>query len=205
MRAYVRRAVVSAALVSAVALTGCSSGGDADTASSSPEASASIVAEPIQEPSPSPSASVPVLSVGQTGTYETGEVDDYGENYKVTSTMSVTVVSAKYVTPEEVGTSNKPQGQYVALKLTFKNVGQAPARVMTYGGLQWEDASTAAQSASTLEGVGEGPDVDTEYKPGQSVTGTLILDIAHRGGVVSYDYTNDPAADVVFQVKLPAA
>ncbi|MFF1689282.1 MULTISPECIES: hypothetical protein [unclassified Streptomyces] len=81
--------------------------------------------------------------------------------------MQATVVSAKYVTPAEVDTTNEPeQGQYVALTLTFKNVGKAPAEVMTYGMMKWEDSKTAAQDATTLEGVGEGPELDTTYKPG---------------------------------------
>ncbi|WP_089105896.1 DUF4352 domain-containing protein [Streptomyces hyaluromycini] len=119
--------------------------------------------------------------------------------------MSVTVVSAKYVTPAEVGTTNKPQGQYVELTLTMKDTGKSPARVMTYGNLKWEDSSTAAQDVTTLEGVGTGASLDTEYKPGQSVTGKLVLDVARKGGVLSYTYTEDPDAEAVFKVKLPSA
>jgi hypothetical protein len=148
---------------------------------------------------------VPLLNVGQTGTYGVGETNDAGESYKVTTKMSVTVVGATYVTPAEVGTSNKPKGQYVALTLTFKDVGQAPARVETYGNLTWEDSSTAAQDATTLEGVGDGASIDAEYKPGQSVTGKLVLDVARKGGVVTYTYTEDPDAEAVFKVKLPTA
>ncbi|MEU6665291.1 hypothetical protein [Streptomyces sp. NPDC046727] len=44
---------------------------------------------------------------------------------------------------------------------------------MTYGNLQWEDGQTAAQDATTLEGLGDGPDLDAEYKPGQGVTGKM--------------------------------
>ncbi|MFG3014288.1 DUF4352 domain-containing protein [Streptomyces cinerochromogenes] len=144
-----------------------------------------------------------MLSVGETGTYEVGETDEYGENYKPTGKMSVTVVSAKYVTPAEIGTSNKPKGQFVELTLTIKNVGKSKARVMTYGNLQWEDDQTAAQDATTLEGVGEGPELDTEYKPGQGVTGKLILDVGRRGGIVSYTYSEDPEGAAPFKVKLP--
>jgi hypothetical protein len=200
-----RRYVVPAALISAVLLTGCSSGSDDSAAQVTPSATHEAAQADAAAPStPSPSTTpVPVLKVGQTGTYGVGEADDAGA-YKVTSTMSVTVVSAKYVTPAELGTSNKPAGQYVEVTLTFKNVGKAAARVETYGNLKWEDSSTAAQDVTTLEGVGSGASVDAEYKPGQSVTGKLVLDVARKGGTLTYTYTEDPDAEAVFKVALPA-
>ncbi|MGW2744999.1 DUF4352 domain-containing protein [Streptomyces sp. NPDC001450] len=207
MRTHIRRALVPAALLSAVLLTGCSSGGD-DKADHSKTAVVDDTQErstvkPSPSPSPSSSTHVPVLSVGQTGSYDVGETDDVGENYKVTTKMSVTVVSAKYVTPAEVGTTNKPKGQYVELTLTMKNTGTAPTRVMTYGNMQWEDSSTAAQDATTFEGVGDGPTLDTVYKPGQGVTAKLVLDVARKGGFVSYTYTENPDGEAPFMVKLP--
>jgi hypothetical protein len=118
--------------------------------------------------------------------------------------MQVTVVSAKYVTPAEVDTTNEPEhGQYVELTLTLKNVGDAPAEIMTYGMMQWEDEQTAAQDATTLEGVGEGASLDTTYKPGQSVTGKLVLDVARKGGTVGYYGTEDPSGEPAFVVELP--
>jgi hypothetical protein len=145
-----------------------------------------------------------VLSVGQTGTWDYGETDEYGENYKVTTKMQVTVVSAKYVTPAELDTSNEPEnGQFVKLTLTLKNVGQAPAEVSTYGMMKWEDDQTAAQEATTLEGVGEGQDLDTTYKPGQSVTGSLVLDVGRKGGTVGYYGTDEPSGEPAFVVELP--
>ncbi|MFF4478663.1 DUF4352 domain-containing protein [Streptomyces sp. NPDC001520] len=194
----------SVALLGAV-LVGCSS-----EQSDGPNVAQQAPSKPAQkaaDESPSPSASksaAPVVAVGQTGTFNVGETDDYGENYKVTTKMQVTAVSAKYVTPAEVGTTNQPeQGQYVKLTLTLKNVGKAPAEIMTYGMMQWEDNKTAAQDASTLEGVGEGPDLDTTYKPGQAVTGSLVLDVARRGGKVSYVGGDDPSEGPTFVVKLP--
>lgn len=205
MRAYVRRAVVPAVLISAALLTGCSSGGG-DKAAPKESASAAPVVEEqaTEEPSeaPSPSAA-PALKVGQSGTWDYGETDDLGE-FKVVTQMKTTVVSAKYVTPAELDTSNKPEhGQFVELTLKLENVGKAPAEVLTYGMMKWEDAQTAAQDASTLEGVGEGDSLDTTYKPGQSVTGKLVLDVGRRGGVVSYAGTEDPDADAAFKVELP--
>ncbi|MEU1200100.1 DUF4352 domain-containing protein [Streptomyces sp. NPDC005813] len=142
--------------------------------------------------------------MGQTGTWPYGETDDTGENYQVTSKMQVKVVSATYVTPAEIDTTNKPeQGQFVKLTLTLKNVGDAPAKFAAYGMMKWEDDQTAAQDATTLEGVGDGPDLDTTYKPGQAVTGSLVLDIARKGGTVSYVGMDDPSADAAFVVKLP--
>ncbi|MFF1400232.1 DUF4352 domain-containing protein [Streptomyces sp. NPDC058287] len=213
MHAYIRRAVLlTAPLALASALvTGCSSPEptDADTKPLPVEATASFAKEDDGKPAeeaPSTTPAAPSLKVGESGTFLTGKTDDYGENFKVTSKMQVTVVSAKYVTPAEVDTTNKPeQGQYVKLTLTFKNVGKAPAEVMTYGMMKWEDSKTAAQDATTLEGVGEGPELDTTYKPGQSVTGKLILDVARKGGTVSYfDNNSDPEAEgPSFKVALP--
>jgi len=210
MRAYVRRAVVPAAVLSAALLTGCSSEPDKDRPA--PTLSASVDPPAEEQPSQEPfeeaasSAPAPVVGVGETEKFDIGETDEYGENYKVTTQMSVTVESARYVTPAEVDTTNEPEhGQYVELKLTLKNVGKAPAEIMTYGMMRWEDEQTAAQDATTLEGVGEGPELDTTYKPGQSVTGTLILDVARKGGTVGYYGTEDPSGEPAFVVELPAS
>ncbi|MFD5573699.1 DUF4352 domain-containing protein [Streptomyces cadmiisoli] len=208
MRAYIRRAVVPAVVLSALLLTGCSSENAGEGASKNEPASKVPIDPadlPAEKESPS-SAPAPVVGVGETKTWDYGETDEYGENYAVTSKMSVTVVSAKYVTAEEVGTSNEADhGQYVELTLTLKNVGDAPAEIMTYGMMEWENEQTAAQDATTLEGVGEGPELDTKYKPGQAVTGKLILDVAAKGGTVSYVGTDDPNAEAAFVVKLPSS
>jgi hypothetical protein len=210
MRAYIR-AAVPAALLSAVLLTGCSSEGGSDTADATPSLSASVDSPVIEstEQAPQETASttpVPTLKVGETAQFGVGETDDVGENYRETTKMQVTVISAKYVTPEEVGTSNTPEhGQYVELTLTIKNVGKGTGDVMTYGMMKWEDAETAAQDASTLEGVGEGDSLDTTYKPGQSVTGKLILDVGNKGGTVSYVGTDDPNAVAAFKIELPSS
>ncbi|MEU9011520.1 DUF4352 domain-containing protein [Streptomyces sp. NPDC048479] len=131
------------------------------------------------------------------------ESDEYGENRAVKTRMQVMVKEAKYVTPADVDTTNEPEhGQYVRLTLTVKNVGTKVGTFSGYGMIKWEDAKTAAQEATTLEGVGTGPDLDTTYKPGQSVTGTLVLDVANKGGTLSYWdelFTDKPA----FTVPLP--
>ncbi|MFF6981986.1 hypothetical protein ACFZAV_30810 [Streptomyces sp. NPDC008343] len=75
---------------------------------------------------------------------------------------------------------------------------------MTYGRMEWEDTDTAAQDASTRDGAGDGRSLDRAYKPGQSVTGHLILDVGDEGGTVSYNGSEDPNADgPVFSVNLP--
>ncbi|MFD5161064.1 DUF4352 domain-containing protein [Streptomyces hawaiiensis] len=208
MRAYIRRAVVPAAVLSAVLLTGCSSEPEKGRAAPALSASAEAVGEeqPSEEPSeaaPS-SAPAPKVGVGETAKFGMGKTDEYGENYKVTTQMEVTVVSAKYVTPSEVDTTNEPEnGQYVELTLKLANVGKAPAEIMTYGMMKWEDSNTAAQDATTLEGVGEGQDLDTTYKPGQAVTGKLVLDVGAKGGTVGYYGTDDPSGEPAFVVELP--
>jgi hypothetical protein len=210
MSRYAARAA-SAALVGALlgaVLVGCSSDGGDDSEKSAPSPSTtSATAEKAAEESPSPSPTkpaAPVIAVGETGTFDVGKTDEYGENYKVTSRMQVTAVSAKYVTPAEIDTTNKPEnGQFVVLTLTLKNVGKAPVEIATYGLMKWEDGQSSAQDASTLEGVGDGPDLDTTYKPGQSVTGKLVRDVARCGGKVSYVGGDDPSAGPSFVVKLP--
>ncbi|MEV4037741.1 DUF4352 domain-containing protein [Streptomyces umbrinus] len=166
-----------------------------------------VADDPADEPSEEAPSSTPALklAVGETGTYDVGEADEYGENFKVTSKMQVNVAGAEYVTPDEIGTSNEPeQGQFVKLVLTLKNVGKAPAEFSAYGLLTWEDDQTAAQDATTLESVGEGPDLDATYKPGQSVTGSVILDVARKGGIVSYVGSEDAEAEEpVFTIELP--
>ncbi|MFF1417650.1 DUF4352 domain-containing protein [Streptomyces sp. NPDC058280] len=162
------------------------------------EPAADPVAEESADPSPSASEG-PSLKVGDTGTYDVVETDEYGENPSVTTKMQVTVKGAKYVTPSEIDTTNEPKlGQYVVLTLTLKNVGKKPADFAAYGVTTWESKDTAAQDATTLEGVGEGPELDTTYKPGQSVTGSLVLDVGAKGGIVSYDGDT-------FRVELPTS
>ncbi|MFF9525342.1 DUF4352 domain-containing protein [Streptomyces achromogenes] len=206
MRAYIRAAVPAVLLSAVVVLTGCSSGSDDTAAPSKALATQKAAQTPAEAPSSAaPSSSpAPVLSVGQTGTYDVGETDDTGDNYRVTSKMSVTVVSAQYVTPAEVGAVAKPRGQYVELTLTVRNVGKAPSdfHASAIGKMQWEDEQTAAQDATTTVST-DGPDLDTTYKPGQGVTGKLVLDVGRRGGVVSYMGSEDPDAGAVFKVKLP--
>ncbi|MGW2950798.1 hypothetical protein [Streptomyces eurythermus] len=206
MRAYIRRAAVPAVLLSAAVLTGCSSESKDEAAPAKPPAAQEAVQEPAgASPTPSPSSSsAPVLSVGQTGTYDVGETDETGDNYKVTGKMSVTVVGARYVTPAQVGATGTPRGQYVELTLTLKNVGKAPAdfHASAIGRMMWEDEQTAAQDATTTVNTAS-PDLDTTYRPGQGVTGKLVLDVGRRGGVVSYMGSEDPKAGAVFKVRLP--
>jgi hypothetical protein len=194
--------------MSAVLLAGCSSESDSGESVSKQEPSTRAPAgKAAVDPSESASSSAPgpVLEVGERGEFQTGETDASGENYKVTSTMSVEVVSAEYVTPDEVDTGDEPEnGQYVKLTLTLKNIGDAPAEIRTFGMMEWEDTDTAAQNASTREGVGDGREIDTVYKPGQSVTGTLVLDVGEEGGTVSFNGSQDPDAEgPVFSVNLP--
>lgn len=200
MRAYVRRACVPAALVSVVLLTGCSSGGGSTDAAPSKSATVEAVAEdPMQEPSETPPSSAPAapaLKVGQSGEFVA--VDSSDESVK--TKLKVTVKSVKYVESADLDTSNAPKnGQYAVLTLTVKNVGDRPGRFSPYGAMQWMDEQTAAQDCTTLESV-DGQDVDTEYQPGQSVTGGVVLDVVRKGGTVSYF---DDAGEAAFTVAMP--
>ncbi|MFJ5103162.1 DUF4352 domain-containing protein [Streptomyces sp. NPDC088554] len=199
MRSFVHRAAFFAAPAIAVSVlvTGCSSEPEAAKPVAT-EAAVEKAVEPAEAPEkPSPSASAgPPLKVGQTGTYDVVETDEYGENPTKATTMQVTVKGARYVTPADVDTTNEPElGQYVLLTLTLKNIGSKPADFAAYGVTTWENDDMASQDATTLETV-DGPDLDTTYKPGQSVTGSLILDVGAKGGIIAYD-------SGLFRVELP--
>lgn len=218
VRAYIRRAVVPAVVLSVVLLTGC--GGSDSDEGAAPEKSAAAEAavdEPAQEPSKEVHTPIPGPNVGIGGrvTFSAGETDEHGENYKETTKMDVRVSDVKYLTPAELDdvkaltltefdTTKEPKhGQYLTLTLMLKNVGDAPAKITTYGMMKWQDADHAAQDATTLDSVG-GPSLDRTYAPGQSVTGALVLDVAAKGGTVSYYRTNDPSEEPAFIVTLPS-
>ncbi|KAK1184418.1 DUF4352 domain-containing protein [Streptomyces sp. NBS 14/10] len=132
------------------------------------------------------------LGVGNSATFTF--TDSYTEKK---TTFRVTVNEVKYVGQSaEDDTTSPAEGQYVRLGITLKNTGQNQAHLLTYGLIEWEDADTAAQDATTLN-IPEGPQLDTKYKPGQAVTGKLILDVPERGGVLNYIDGSG------FTVKLP--
>lgn len=207
MRAYIRRAVVPAVVLSVVLLTGC--GGSDSDEGVAPERSAAAEAavdEPAQEPSEEAHTPIPGpnVGIGSRVTFSVGETDEYGEDYKVTTKMDVRVLDVKYMTPAELDTTNEPEhGQYLTLTLMLENVGDAPAKITTYGMMKWQDADHAEQDATTLESVG-GPALDRTYAPGQSVIGALVLDVAAKGGTVSYYGTSDPSGEPAFVVNLPS-
>lgn len=176
---------------------GCGSTPHTDAAGPAHTPSGTLSASSNATSSPTPA--VLAIGVGQSGVYTAQD-----SATEVKTQMQVTVISARYVTSAQIGTSNKPRGQYLDLKLTVKNVGTAPGGFAAYGAVKWEDANTASQDASTLEGAGDEPDLDTTYKPGQGVTGDVILDVLHEGGTLSY-WDNLFSAGPSFTIKLPSA
>ncbi|MEV6399368.1 DUF4352 domain-containing protein [Streptomyces sp. NPDC051907] len=199
MNSFARRAAASMAglVVASALVTGCSSGPEEKDAAGAaePGAPAAAAETPGERPSPV-AAGAKALSVGQTGAFTAVDGEDDSKKTK----MQVTVKSVKYATPADVGTTNEPEGQFVVLTLTIKNVGDKPGAFRPYGMMQWEDAETAAQDATTLETV-EGQQVDAVYKPGQSATGGVVLDVVRRGGTVSYH--DGIGSDPSFTVKMP--
>ncbi|MFI7096447.1 DUF4352 domain-containing protein [Streptomyces lydicus] len=106
--------------------------------------------------------------------------------------MAVRLHSVKYVTPEEISAS-EPKGRLVVLTVEVKNVGSKDGGFHPYGTMKWEDATTAAQEASTMDSTGS-QDVDTTYHPGQAVTGDVVLDVPRKGGKVNfYDAPGAPS------------
>ncbi|MCP9213137.1 DUF4352 domain-containing protein [Streptomyces cucumeris] len=142
--------------------------------------------KPAKKPSEQP------LSVGDSDTFDF--TDSYTEKK---TTFKVTVNEIKYIGQSAADDTTTPaEGQYVRLGITLKNVGQNKAHLLTYGQLEWEDRDSAAQDATTLN-TPEGPELDTKYKPGQTVTGRPILDVPERGGVLNYTDGDG------FTIKLP--
>lgn len=206
MKALIRRTAFSAAagVVLFSLVTGCSTTTEPEpTTTVAPADRESLPKSP--EPSEA-SSSAPALKVGQSGTWDVMETDEYGENPKPGTTMQVSVKSAKYVTPADIDTTNKPKlGQFVVLTLTVKNIGTKAGEFSGYGMIKWENEGTAAQDATTLEGVGEAADLDTTYKPGQAVTGSFVLDVGAKGGTVSYWDDHVTGDKPAFTVELPTS
>lgn len=204
-----RRTIAAVILAATLPIAGCSSGDSKDPAAgkpATPQAKLSCSSSKIthvewvkrcQAETPEAEASAKKaakhpLTVGESGTF-TFE-DSYTEKK---TTFKVTVNEIEYVGESaEDDTTSPAEGQYVRLGLTLKNVGQNQAHLLTYGEIEWEDADSAAQDATTLN-IPEGPQLDTKYKPGQAVTGRLILDVPERGGVLNYIDGSG------FSVKLP--
>ncbi|MFI0211940.1 hypothetical protein ACH4OV_25130 [Streptomyces diastaticus] len=190
-----RKSLLScAALAAVLALAGCSSspGPEAPT-TAAPGTSAKPAAEPSEE-AVEPTPQIPVVPVGKPAEFEA--TNEEGEK----TTFRVVADSARYVTAEEIEAMSDPEnGQLVVLTLTVKNVGKHVGRFMPYGAVYWENDEIAGQDATTLDTV-EGHDLDAEYKPGQAVTGGLVLDIGEKGGRVTY---SDGPESGAFAVELP--
>ncbi|WP_030558731.1 DUF4352 domain-containing protein [Streptomyces aureocirculatus] len=190
MRRYALRGAVLAAAAIA-ALAGCSDDGGDDKASNKPvkppaaEAEKGSVGEAAGEKEPSS----PTLKIG-----ETKVVDLDG------SKARITVNGAEYIGAPAM--MEKAKGQYVLLGLTIKNTGSKPFDFSPYGVMSWENTGTAAQDASTL-GYEDGPDLATSYKPGQALTGKLLLDVGRKGGTVSYPGGDIMSEESAFSVALP--
>ncbi|GGQ33385.1 DUF4352 domain-containing protein [Streptomyces roseolilacinus] len=193
----------SCLLLAGVLVTGCSSTSEPTVSIEDLKRAASQAASPT----PSPSASVspgPVLQVGQRSQFADIETDEYGENPRAVTTFGVTVKEATYVDAADIGSGEPAEnGQFVRLTLAITNVGKANGDFTSYGAIKWEDEQTAAQDATTLHLL-DGPELDTEYKPGQSVTGSIVLDVARKGGTLTYwDSANSDAP--AFSITLPTA
>jgi hypothetical protein len=211
MRRTVRTAVFT--VLTGALLTGCTAGAEAD--GPKPEAapgraSGSPSPAVTAEPSPGPSASEPSsaatvrpsveLEIGDSGRWDSAEPGGSAGKRTVRTTFEVTARSAEYVTAAEVGAPSPARhGQYLVLTLTLKNVGPKEAAFRGRGAMKWETEGTAARDATTRARSG-GPDLNTTYQPGQSVTGSIVLDIGRPGGLVSYYDTPGAAA---FTVYLP--
>ncbi|MFJ4768448.1 DUF4352 domain-containing protein [Streptomyces uncialis] len=194
--------MAAVAMTSAVAV-GCSSGDTGDTADPAPSVSAPVEpvveesAEPVEEePSSAAPSPGPTLSMGGSAEFQS---DDEGAG---TTTLKVTVASAKYVTPADINTETQPSGEYVLLNLTVKNTGTKPAAFYSTG-VSWESDAEAARVATTYGGAfNDASRLSTTYKPGQSATGTLVLDVGAKGGSLTF-FRDSARVEPAVTVKLP--
>lgn len=104
-----------------------------------------------------------------------------------TTRMSVWFEGIEYLSPQGIGATGEPKrGQLVRITLTVKNMGTKNASFCSDGKIKWESDSTAPQVVTTTEGVREGADLNTTYKPGQSLNGSFNLDVGAREDKVAY-------------------
>ncbi|MEU8625490.1 hypothetical protein [Streptomyces sp. NPDC048669] len=202
MRTAVRAAGVAAAL-SLAFVAGCSSSSDAK--SEAPEAKPTVAEVPadmvIEEAKPATTSpnmvpEVEPVGVGGTARFKISDKNDPS----VTTTMTAAVVKARYVTAREIGAEYGEKKQLLVLTLTIKNIGHGVGTISTDGAVKWEDGRTSPRDATT-QGTTHGPDLNAEYQPGQSVTGSLVLRVGRKGGTLSY--IDDPSSPA-FKVALPA-
>ncbi len=121
-------------------------------------------------------------------------------NPSVSTTMTATVVKVRYVAAQEIGAEYGEKGQLLVLTLTIKNIGHSIGTISTDGAVKWEDERTSPQDATTQDTT-QGPDLNAKYKPGQSVTGSLVLRVGRKGGTLAY--IDDPSSQA-FRVAFPS-
>ncbi|MEU5213149.1 DUF4352 domain-containing protein [Streptomyces sp. NPDC020742] len=191
MRPPIRFATLAiGALITAALTTGCSPSSKASEKASAEKTQDAAAAAPSKRDATTP------LAIGETGTYSAVDRAS-GARTK----MSITFKNVKTVSPSEIKTTHKPKGQYIVLTLTVKNVGDKDGGFHPRGLMKWQDTQTAEQSASTRETTGTGHNVDATYRPGQSVTGDVVLDVPRTGGKVIF-YDSAGTASLTFE--LPA-
>ncbi|MEW1691069.1 hypothetical protein ACIQOF_37695 [Streptomyces sp. NPDC091265] len=203
------RAAGVAAVLSLAFVTGCSS--SSDSKAEAPKVGApkagpteAVLPKDVEVGRAEPATRTPDIvpdpipvGVGGTAHFKVGGTKDPS----AATAMTAEVVKARYVTPEEIGAEHRGKGQLLVLTLTIKNIGHHVGAISTDGAVKWQDEKTSPRVATTDEAV-DGPELDTEYEPGQSVTGSLVLQVGRKGGSVSY--IDDPSRQA-FTVKLPAA
>ncbi|MFF2008392.1 hypothetical protein ACFVWY_04850 [Streptomyces sp. NPDC058195] len=119
-----------------------------------------------------------------------------------TTRMSVWFEGIEYLSARDIGATGEPKrGQFVRITLTVKNVGTKNASFSSDGKIKWESDATAPQVVTTAEGVREGADLNTTYKPGQSLNGSFNLDIGGKEGKAAY-WQNLTDAQPSFVLKL---
>lgn len=118
--------------------------------------------------------------------------------------MTISVGTVKYIgEPSDAGFMTLGQNaQFVRLHLTVKNTGKAPGEFSPTG-VQWESKAVAEREASTL-GADDAATLEATYKPGQSASGDVVLDVGSKGGTATFYDAQDPEAPV-FRVELPSS
>ncbi|MFI6873580.1 hypothetical protein ACIBL6_09095 [Streptomyces sp. NPDC050400] len=199
MSTYRRRAALLAVPAVLVAvLSGCSSDAEPDARDAPqkvPTASTSdIEMGQAKKADGPPDDGIPSVLPGGRTMFKSGA-----------TAMTVAVGGVEYIdkpTDEDFMTTGD-NGQFLRLRLTVMNTGKTEAEFSAVG-VTWESDKVAEQSASTLGSTNDLARLSTTYKPGQGVTGSVILDAGSKGGTVSFYDAQDTEAPA-FKVVLPSS
>ncbi|MGW1839680.1 DUF4352 domain-containing protein [Streptomyces sp. NPDC002067] len=192
MRPSIRAvSLIAGAVLTAGLATGCSSsGGDSGpTASKTGAPAGDLAVQPSGKSGKTP------ITIGESGTYQA--VDSASG---ARTQMSVTFKDMRAVQASEIHATKPPKHQYAVFTFTVKNTGDKNGAFHPQK-LKWTDGQSPEQPAFTSEKSGSGQNLDTTYRPGQTVTGDVVLDMPGGSGALRY---YDGSGPVSLSFEVPA-